>query len=247
MYLDSREGTLKVSRRLKEFRALHGPATKVLLSTLLMVCQVGHADTSLKDQCPGAAAWNEQHREYSIDAMTHRDNARTLLEPELLSELRRRVAADQDARRLWISRPADAAAAHQVDSADNSNIVWLRKLVKAQGYPTAEQVGATGVHLAWLLLQHSDQDPEFRASLVPTLVEQYKSGELSPTDLARVMDRSLKAAGRPQRFGTQFDWLSGHFKLPSKTVLLEINKNRAEIGLMPLEDYACAMNRRLAE
>jgi hypothetical protein len=230
------------------FRALSVATASVLLSTLLLSPEIGHASVDpLNEQCPGAWAWNEQHRDYSNEAMAQRDSKISLSKPELLSELRKRVTADQDARRLWISQRDNARARQQVNFVDKDNFPWLRKLVREQGYPTAEQVGETGVHLAWVLLQHSDQDPEFRASLVPILVERYKADEMSPTDVAKVIDRSLKAAGRPQRFGTQFDWLSGHFQLPSKTVALEINKNRAELGLMPLEDYACLMNRRLAE
>jgi hypothetical protein len=121
----------------------------------------------------------------------------------------------------------------------------LKQIVTKSGFPNREEIGEIGLHLGWLLLQHADQDPAFRASLVPVVVERFKSGEMSRTDVAKIIDRSLKSAGKPQKFGTQFDWLSGHFKLPAN--LADINQNRAELGLMPLEDYACLMNTHLQE
>ena len=44
------------------------------------------------------------------------------------------------------------------------------------------------MHLAWILIQHSDEDPEFRASLVPTLIERFNAGDMSPDDIARVIE-----------------------------------------------------------
>jgi hypothetical protein len=57
------------------------------------------------------------------------------------------------------------------------------------------------------------------------------------------VDRLLRAAKKPQRFGTQFDWQSGTFSLPERQILEEIEANRRQLGLMPLEDYACKMIR----
>jgi hypothetical protein len=75
-----------------------------------------------------------------------------------------------------------------VRAVDAANLAWLWQIVKAQGFPTAQQVGETGMHLAWILIQHSDEDPEFRASLVPTLIERFNAGDMSPDDIARVIE-----------------------------------------------------------
>jgi hypothetical protein len=63
--------------------------------------------------------------------------------------------------------------------------------------------------------------------------------------LARLTDRVLLAAGKPQRFGTQFDWFSGRFKPKGIVNLADIESNRSSLGLMSLADYACMMNGKL--
>jgi len=72
-------------------------------------------------------------------------------------------------------------------------------------------------------------------------VERWNHHELPGDDLARLTDRILKASGQPQRFGTQFDWRSATFRLPDHDAVNEIHKNRAQLGLMPIADYACMM------
>ena len=94
------------------------------------------------------------------------------------------------------------------------------------GVPTVAQVGESGVHWAWLLVQHADDDPQFQLSLQPLFAERQRAGELPADDLARLTDRVLLATGRPQRFGTQFDWLSGRFKPKGVVDLAAIEANR---------------------
>ncbi len=72
-----------------------------------------------------------------------------------------------------------------------------------------------------------------------------KGGELPADDLARLTDRVLLAAGKPQRFGTQFDWYAGQFTPKGAGNIADIEANRQALGLMPLADYACMMNGRL--
>jgi hypothetical protein len=199
--------------------------------------QEAYAD--LRDRCPGAASWEASHSDESPDAMAERDKHRAISNPQLLSELQRRVDQDQEARRSWLRSPSDRELANRVDEIDSDNVAWLRNLIDGGGFPTATDVGEVGVHLAWILLQHADQAPDLQRRLLPTLAKRYESRELSPTDLARYTDRVLLAMKKPQRYGTQFDWQSRTFKLPDHRTVAEINAHRRELGLMSLEDYAC--------
>lgn len=160
---------------------------------------------------------------------------------ELLRELKNRVHVDQEARRRWLSDPNREDVGRAVDAIDTDNLVWLRKLVRENGFPTAAEVGTEGVHLAWVLLQHADQDPELQRELLPILEQRYFEGELSANDLARLVDRVLVANGKPQRYGTQFDWMAGDFNLPEGGRLAEIDSERRRLGLMPLADYVCTI------
>jgi hypothetical protein len=75
--------------------------------------------------------------------------------------------------------------------------------------------------------------------------QRHQAGELSADDLAKLTDRVLLAAGKQQRFGTQFDWSSGQFKPKGTGNTADIEANRQALGLMPLADYACMMNAKV--
>jgi uncharacterized protein DUF6624 len=193
-------------------------------------------------KCPAAAAWEETHKGQLPEAMLKRDSERSLTKPELLAELRKRADRDQQTRREWLAHSSNRALGEAVNRVDQGNVAWLRELMATRGLPTAAEVGEWGVHLTFLLLQHAGTAPELQQKALPILVQRYEAGELPAADLARLIDRILVEQGKPQRFGTQFDWLSGKFLLPDAARLTEIDANRRQLGLMPLADYACHMN-----
>jgi hypothetical protein len=176
--------------------------------------------------------------------MAARDATRTVTDPDLRQELQERFAADQRARKDYLAAPHDPAVARRVDRLDAQNLDWLKALVRDRGIPTAAQVGENGLKWVWLLVQHADRDPQLQATVLPTFVKRYQAGELSGDDIARLTDRILIAQGKPQRFGTQFNWLSGQFEPRQAGDIVEIDAHRQELGLMSLTDYACMMSAK---
>lgn len=195
--------------------------------------------------CPGAAAWREAHRDQLPAALAQRDQARTFNAPDLRAELERRFEEDQRERQKLVVNPQDRAVRNLVQHMDSENLLWLKKLLKDNGIPTVSQVGESGVHWTWVLVQHADEDPQLQARVQPIFAQRYEAGELPADDLARLTDRVLLAAGKPQRFGTQFDWYSGQFKPKGAANIADIEANRQALGLMPLADYACMMSGKL--
>jgi len=191
--------------------------------------------------CPGAAAWALEHPSDASQAQSEGKSA--VLESAVLDQLRSRVEKDQSARRRWLAQQDNAELADAVGAIDSENVAWLRDLISTKGFPTAAQVGKEGVHLAWVLLQHADQDPKLQSDLLPTLEKRFLAGELPANDWARMTDRVLIAGGKPQRYGTQFDWFAGDFSLPEQSKLAEIDAARAKLGLMPLADYVCTLRK----
>jgi hypothetical protein len=175
---------------------------------------------------PGAAAWREAHRNQLPAALAQRDQVRTFSAPELRAELQRRFEADQRERQQLIADPRNRDVGNRVQRMDSENLVWLKNLVKDNGIPTVAQVGESGVHWTWLLVQHADDDPQFQLSVQPIFAQRQEAGELPADDLARLTDRVLLAAGKPQRFGTQIDWYSGQFKLKNAGNIADIEANR---------------------
>jgi hypothetical protein len=211
------------------------------LAVVLVAALAGYAAAS-DVKCPGAAAWDETHKDLLPEAMMRRDEARSLSKPELLAEIRKRADRDQQARRVWLEHQSNRSLQDAVYRVDQDNIAWLRHLIGTAGLPTADQVGELGVHLTFILLQHAGTAPDLQQKALPILAERYEASELPATDLARLVDRILVEQRKPQRFGTQFDWLSGKFPLPDAARVAEIDANRRRLGLMPLADYACRMN-----
>lgn len=210
---------------------------------MLSTSALGESDTPTGEECPGASAWEREQQTASVKHASD-DPQQTISEPALLKDLRIRVEKDQAARKRWLADQGSSALAADVDSVDAVNLVWLRRLIAEKGFPNAAQVGKEGVHLAWILLQHADQDPELQRGLVPILEQRFFSGELPGNDLARITDRVRMASGEPQTYGTQFDWFSGDFKLPEPSRLVEIDAARAKLGLMPLVDYVCTIRKQ---
>ena len=199
------------------------------------------AGTQPAEECPGAEAWALGHPGDKSRAQIAGNSP--ISESALLEELRLRVERDQSARKRWLAEQDNTELADAVDSIDTENVAWLRNLISTKGFPTAAQVGNEGVHLAWVLLQHADQDPKLQGDLLPTLEQRFSAGELPANDLARITDRVLLASGKPQRYGTQFDWFAGDFSLPEQHELAEIDAARAQLGLMPLADYVCTLRK----
>jgi len=196
--------------------------------------------------CPGAAAWRAAHPSDAPSAIDQQDAARHFTEPEVRRQLQDRFEADQRARRAYLKNPHDSALMSSVERLDADNQAWLKQVISDKGVPTAAQVGENGVKWAWVIVQHADTHPEWQASLLAEFEKRFEAGELPADLLAKMTDRVLLAQGKPQRFGTQFDWLSGHFNPRGASDIAQIDANRSAIGLMPLADYACLVNQKLS-
>ncbi len=219
-------------------RALKGPTYLAMLLSVLLNVQTQGADAPSVEGCRGAASWIRNHPE---SLQLESGNRRAISDPDLLKDLKVRVENDQAARRKWLADPKSETLGRSVDAIDAANLTWLRLLIFEKGFPAAAQVGNEGVHLAWVLLQHADQDPRLQSQLLPVLEQRFSAGELPPNDLARITDRVLVASEKPQRYGTQFDWFAGDFKLPEPSRLAEVDVERSHLGLMPLADYVCTI------
>ena len=216
------------------------------VSILIVVAALAQAwGADAPEQCAGADSWKRSHPEPG-DALRDQASTVAIADAGLLSELKARVAADQAARKKWLADPENEELAGAVDTLDTANLLWLKKLISAQGFPKAAQVGKEGVHLAWVLLQHADRDPELQRGQLAVLTQRHAAGELPANDLARITDRVLLANGEPQKYGTQFDWFAGEFKLPEPAALATIDASRVELGLMPLADYVCTIRKARA-
>ena len=111
----------------------------------------------------------------------------------------------------------------------------LAALIDAHGWPGRSRVGAASARAAWLILQHAIANPPLMRRGLTLLQGGASEGEVSPLEVAMLEDRIRTFEGRPQRYGTQFDW-DEHGRL--SPLPLEdpagVDARRRAIGLGPL-------------
>ncbi len=134
----------------------------------------------------------------------------------------------------------------EMEALHNSNATELNEIMTIIGYPTAEKVGHEASAAAWLIIQHSIGQPDFMKKAAKLLAEAVQEGVADPQSLAYLTDRIAVFEGRPQPYGTQFDWdENGEMSPTQLDDLNKVNQRRKAIGFNTLEQQAAIMKERV--
>lgn len=119
----------------------------------------------------------------------------------------------------------------------NRNTKILNEIIDTIGYPTTDKLGEEASEATWLIIQHSIGQPDFMKKCVKLLEVAVNENKANPKNLAYLIDRVAVFEGKPQLYGTQFDWdengkLSPHYF----DDLTKVNEMRKSIGLNSLEE-----------
>ena len=118
-----------------------------------------------------------------------------------------------------------------------SNAEQLKEIIDIIGYPTIDKVGKAGNEAAWLIIQHAIGQPEFMKKCLQQLEVAVHENKANPIHLAYLTDRIAVFEGKPQRYGTQFDWdENGEMSPQHLDNIAEVNQRRKSIGLNTLEE-----------
>jgi len=118
----------------------------------------------------------------------------------------------------------------------NQNAAILNEIIETIGYPTIDKVGKEASEAAWLVIQHSIGQPNFMKKCMQLLEKAVSENKANPISLAYLTDRIAQFEGKPQLYGTQFDWDENGKLSPNKfDDLTKVNKRRKLIGLNTLE------------
>lgn len=82
----------------------------------------------------------------------------------------------------------------------------LKEIIASYGWPGRSLVSDDGSHAAWRIAQHAIGDPPFQQTCVSVIEKSVAEGEAPLAQLAFLVDRVRYFEGRPQIYGTQFDW-----------------------------------------
>jgi TonB family protein len=147
-----------------------------------------------------------------------------------------RVAAIAAARKYGRSSKEDNELMKKQDAADRANLAKIDAIISKYGYPGKTMVGANLSKVAFMVIQHNDQ--EAQEKYLPLLKEAADKGELAPSLLPLMIDRVLTSKGQPQVYGTQLHETKGIgiqvFPIGDEAF---VNDRRKKAGLPPLEVY----------
>ena len=126
------------------------------------------------------------------------------------------------------------------------NASRLEEILDEHGWPTAGLVGDEGEEAAWLIVQHAISRPDLQRRCLGLLIEAAAEGEAPAWQVAYLADRIRVNEGQPQIYGTQLDWDRDGELVPQPIEApAEVDKRRAEVGLLPLAE-AVELARRHA-
>jgi len=129
----------------------------------------------------------------------------------------------------------------------NRNAEALDEIINTIGYPTIDKVGEEASQATWLVIQHSIGQPTFMKKCEQLLEKAVVEKKADPKELAYLTDRIAVLEGKPQRYGTQFDWdKNGALSANPFDDLSLVNQRRKSIWLNTLEEQT-AMIRRQAQ
>jgi len=134
----------------------------------------------------------------------------------------------------------------EMEALHNNNAKILNEIIDKVGYPTSDKVGKEASEAAWLVIQHSIGQPSFMKKCVKLLEKAVEKDKADPINLAYLSDRIAVFEGKPQLYGTQFDWDKNGELMPKPfDNLTEVNDLRRSVGLNTLEEQTQIMREQV--
>ncbi|MFC5046059.1 DUF6624 domain-containing protein [Aquimarina hainanensis] len=126
------------------------------------------------------------------------------------------------------------------------NAKILDEIIDTIGYPTVDKVGKEASEAAWLIIQHSIGQPYFMKKSAELLKIAVNESKANPKGLAYLTDRIAVFEGKPQLYGTQFDWdENGEMNPNQYDDIAKVNQRRKALGLNLLEEQTEIMKERV--
>lgn len=165
----------------------------------------------------------------------------------LLAEMQRRFARDQAIRMVltearWTAGMSPRVRANwegvrnlRETAIDCENTAWLKTQLKKVGWFDARKYGKEADTAAFFLVQHADREPEFQRQTLEAL-RKLPPDATSLKNVAYLVDRVERAAGRPQVYGTQWSCMpNGDAHLQDAIDPDHLDERRQSVGLEPVK------------
>lgn len=128
----------------------------------------------------------------------------------------------------------------------NENAQQLDQIIATLGrWPSPAVIGAEASEAAWLIVQHAIGQPDFQRRMLALIRSAASADEVPAWHAACLEDRIRVFEGRPQIYGTQFDWDDTGALSPAPIEDAQnVNARRAAAGLNTIEEKTEEMRRR---
>lgn len=131
----------------------------------------------------------------------------------------------------------------EMEAVHIENAQALEEVVAVAGWPHEAMVGKDAARAAWLIAQHAISLPDFQRKVLELL--KARPGLVAPYQLACLEDRIRCFEGKPQIYGTQFDWDEKGVLNPQPIEEPDsVDLRRAEVGLGSLQAEIAKMRAR---
>ena len=157
----------------------------------------------------------------------------------LKSKLLEMGKIDQDVRKRLFALPStqQRTLIPELEQTDTTLTGKLKQIVASHGWPTIELVGIEASQAAALILIHSP-DHDFQRQLLPELQGLVQTNKIVGADIALLIDKTLVAAHKLQRFGTQFSWKNdGSMVMDAVEDQEHLDQRRDTYALPPMDLY----------
>jgi hypothetical protein len=206
----------------------------------------GFFDENIEKACPQAAMEKEQ----LLAKRPLPKPVANITRPALQNELKQMEREDQAARERFIAAfnahggdlPMDDPTSLAVTHVDEVNLPKLKHIISQDGFPTTAMVGIDGLHAAFLLTTHADDDPLFQAKILTIITPRLRKNEIDGNQFALLTDRVLVAQGKHQRYGTQFEGRGDQMKPKPIQDEAHVDERRRALGLISIANYTCVLH-----
>ncbi|MBC8754424.1 hypothetical protein H2O64_07055 [Kordia sp. YSTF-M3] len=131
------------------------------------------------------------------------------------------------------------------DSVYTTHQKRLSKIFKENGFVGIDLAGDEGSMNFWLMVQHSDHNPDFQKEVLEKMKIEVNKGNADASNYGLLVDRVKLNTGQAQVYGTQvtYNMHTGQAYPKKLADSITINERRKSIGLEPLEIYLNDMSK----
>lgn len=120
----------------------------------------------------------------------------------------------------------------------------VSEIFNKHGFVGFDLAGKEGSANFWVMVQHSDHNPDFQRQVLEKMKTEVDKGNAESHNYGLLVDRVQLNTGKPQVYGTQVTY-NMHIGQAYPKKLADsatVNERRTSIGLEPLEDYLDRMS-----